>query len=235
MSTKHLAFVVSGLIASPALAQSLPQEHAAPGEQAVEPVREPPSSAPLELPHFGAEGQFVLGGGTRGILGGVHTSEGRGSYDRISGDLSGLVGTFVTRNLFLGASFGAGYNGTGGDMRLERGPQKASIHADVGPTVGVNVPLNETVSLFPTLGASYGYGYAYNNTDVVTAHTISVAGGVDLVLPIVEHLSLTVGPFVAHDVYGRQRASTGAPPVGTDSDAPSLTTYGLKLGLLGWM
>ncbi|HET6343856.1 MAG TPA: hypothetical protein VFH51_02940 [Myxococcota bacterium] len=88
MFTKHLAFIVSGLIASPALAQGLPQDDAAPGQQAVEPVREPPFERAAELPRFGAEGQFVLGGATRGLLGGVHTSDGRGSYDRLSGDLS---------------------------------------------------------------------------------------------------------------------------------------------------
>jgi hypothetical protein len=236
MHDKIFALVVSGLIASPALAQMAPPEGVPPSQATIVPAQGTPSPAPeLKLPRFGREGQFVLGGATRGLLAGKHMSGSGGSYDRFTGSIDALVGTFVANNLFLGTRVGAAYNGAGIGERGAEGPQQESIQADVGPVIGVNLPLTDIVSVFPTLGASYRYSYAYNNTDVVKAHNIFVSAGVDFVLPIVEHMSLTVGPFVARDIFGRQRAETGSPVVGTDGDLPSLTTYGVKLGLLGWM
>jgi hypothetical protein len=177
------------------------------------PVTPPPPAKPA--PPFGAPGQIaVLGGSDIG----VSSSSFDGSaakYDNYN--FSPEVDSFIVRNVSLGLAVDVSYTndqGYGADGSLVA---TATTSVQVGPRIGVNLPIGRSVSFFPQL--TIGYESIHTSESLVSGQSLSIVSNgigspstdqsgpyIAIYAPLlfhpVSHFLLGFGPEFFHDFGG---------------------------------
>jgi hypothetical protein len=221
--------LVAALFAtSPVLAQS------AVGSDATD---EPPPPPPPG-PRFGSRGQWVISGSASASISSKTFDSSHAEFTRSNFEPG--VSWFVARNVSLGVVTHLAYSdsrGYGADGSLVS--TKATT-VRLAPTVGVNLPLGESFSLWPT--ATFGFEWVHQTESVVSGSSSSVSANplgypsstnlgpwgevdVSLLWHVRPHLFVGAGAGVFHD-FGQVQ---GGPAVGGQETSVS---GGFLLG--GW-
>ena len=139
------------------------------------------------------------------------------------------LGTFITELLFVRLGIGVGYAADAYSVTQISGGSSWALSAQ--PGVGLHLRLGRDLSLMPAVFGQYtwqrqvqpvvGGGPALT----VKTHSLSVGAELPLVLHVVRHLSLTLGPVFNQGLVNRDDSGESA---ATD------TAVGVLGGLLGW-
>jgi hypothetical protein len=191
-----------------------------------------PSEEPTvrgDLPVFGQRGQLVLRGATSANVLGIHAQTSLNKVtlksDQIGFSVAPSAGVFVIDNLLVGGLVNVSYAYVS---------HLYDVSAGVGPYLGYRVGMSPHTSFLPTLGAIYTYDRSHinavdgeNNVGKVDidSHRIDLRLHADFVFHLAHRVSMTVGPFARQSVYNQSGGNKG----------PWITTYGINVGVLGWL
>lgn len=160
----------------------------------------------------GRVGEVMLGGSTSVYMGGVHNSrDNKGNVpaldrDAFSAKIVPSAAVFVAPNFAIGMH---------GDFGITHVRKNNDWSLAVGPQFIGHVPMAPTASLLPKLAVDYKRARGENQVDL--------AFNVDVAFHVNRQVSLTVGPQVTQQVYANKK------------DSNRTTTYGVQLGVLGWL
>jgi hypothetical protein len=173
-----------------------------------------------EAAPFGEPGQLVIRGGSQLLIEhqestGVQVAGTIATPDVLS--LSASVDAFVARHFSVGFRGGSTHD-FGSD---------AFNYISLGPTIGYDVPLGGSLSLWPTVTLHYGYSWYGQGSH---GQSIELTGYLPLLYHPAPHFFVGWGPFVAREVFARS-SSPGTPTM----SEPLLFQYGAQLTVGGWL
>lgn len=193
----------------------------------VAPSEEPPVRG--DLPVFGQRGQLVLHGSTAAAVTGYHVQQTvngvTAKQNQVGFTVEPSAGVFVIDNLLVGGLL---------NVQYQYASSLYNVSAGIGPYVGYRVPMGPAVSFLPTFGAVYSFVRNHENvidaagtTSTLNAdnHLIYLRLHADFLFHLAHRVSMTAGPFAHQSVYDHTQGDKG----------PSITTYGLQIGVLGWL
>jgi hypothetical protein len=155
------------------------------------PPPEPPAAPRTPRTPFGSRGQWVISGSSS--VAASSTSYDRTSASNLGVTFSPHVDRFMLRNLSLGllttVAFGDG-KGYGADSSLV---ETRTTTVRLGPRVGLNVPLTQVLSLWPTL--ALGFEWTQRTQSLVSGSSLSVGGN-----PLGYPSTTEFGPWLDIDV-----------------------------------
>jgi hypothetical protein len=181
-----------------------------------------PSMARAQDADFSKQGHLAISSDANVGLVGTSTNNDGGSSLKLT--LQPAVDYFVIDNLSLGGFvlYSHESSSPGGG-----GPSSHSDTFGVGPRIGYNIPLSDTLSFWPKAYVQMAYSTAYSGGSS-TDMTWDVGGYAPLVVHPAPHFFLGLGPYVqtefANTVSANNQSQTG----------PKTTEYGLQFTVGGW-
>jgi hypothetical protein len=168
-------------------------------------------------PTFGERGQVILDANVHGKIERVNATFQSQSRSATRIELAPSAMFFIAPNFALGGTLSYAFEKQEGATRSAFG---------IGPSLGYNVALSDKASFFPNAGLLFvNSAQTIEGTPSVTGHQLVAALNFPVLLHLVPHFFVGVGPYVGWVLESKVEGQ----------DAPKATLYGIALFIGGWL